>query len=144
MGKVYVVTAGEYSDYRILAIFSDRIKAEEYKIKYEEVVGEEARIEEYVLNLSKKRWFITTVWMDREGNVLDVYKSGNTGPWGIGFQGFDYYYGGKNIEYFRWGVETDDVKKAIKVANEKRAIILANNLWGKEDEVKRLFLSKNL
>jgi len=144
MGKVYVVTAGKYSDYHILAIFSDRRKAEEYKIKYEEVVGEEAWIEEYVLNPSKKRWFIITVWMDREGNVIDVYKSENTGPEDIGFQGFDCCYGEKNVEYFRWGVETDDVKKAIKVANEKRAIILANNLWGKEDEVKRLFSVKNL
>jgi hypothetical protein len=144
MGKVYVVTAGVYSDYHILAVFSNRESAEKYKEKYEKNVREDARIEEYMLDSPEDEWIVTTVAMDKEGNVIDVVKSENTEPEKIGFQGFEHLYGGKEITYFQWGVVTDDEKRAIKVANEKRAIILANNLWGKEDEVKRLFSVKNL
>lgn len=103
---------------------------------------EDARIEEYMLDSPEDEWIVTTVAMDKEGNVIDVDKSENTEPEKIGFQGFEHFYGGKEITYFQWGVVTDDEKRAIKVANESRTIILANNLWNREEETKSFFARK--
>ena len=33
-----------------------------------------------------------------------------------------------------WGVATIDEEKAIKVTNEKRGILVANNLWGNRNK----------
>lgn len=42
--KIYVITKGEYSDYRIITATTDKSLAEKIKAKY---CGEEAEIEEY-------------------------------------------------------------------------------------------------
>lgn len=51
MGKVFVVTQGDYSDYKIVGVFSSRLKAEEIcpAVK-DESCG--ARIEEYELDVN--------------------------------------------------------------------------------------------
>lgn len=47
--KIYIVTAGEYSDYGILAAFLDKTKAEQFVEKYNRPDGyyDRAEIEEY-------------------------------------------------------------------------------------------------
>lgn len=137
MKTVYVVTSGVYSDYGINAIFSSKQKAQAYidtvdnKAEgWQQLV--EPRIEEWLMDLPKKQWLSTRVRMDKEGNVIaaEIVNSGENEE--IGFITWDY--NGNLL----WGVATTDKRKAIKVTNEKRVWILANNLWGKEltDEAK--------
>lgn len=71
MGKVYVVTSGEYSDYHIVAVFTNEEQAE----KYADSLGlrrgyAEASVEEYDLNPAVpdvRRYHFAQV--DHEGEV---------------------------------------------------------------------------
>ena len=58
--KVYIVTSGDYDDYRIAEVFSTKEKAEEY-IEY---FGDDYRIEEYNLDnpIEPKEniWYVNT------------------------------------------------------------------------------------
>ena len=49
MDKVYVVTSGEYSDYRIVKIFTDKAKAEKYAELYQKTDcwADNTQVEEY-------------------------------------------------------------------------------------------------
>lgn len=77
MGKVYVVTAGSYSDYRIEAVFSSRKKAQDYqdyidaksqKLRLKNHYYEEFNdIEEYTLNDPPTFMSVYCVHIDMEG-----------------------------------------------------------------------------
>lgn len=50
MNKVYVVTRGEYSDYDIEAIFTNREAAEKYCAVHPNIYGDEPMIEEWYIS----------------------------------------------------------------------------------------------
>ena len=135
MKKVYIVTAGNYSDYHIVAVFSTRKKAEEFLKRYEEVYPYiDVRIEEHPIDVPVEKRFGYRVMMKKNGDVVSIEKAYETQ---FGFRGFHFLSGD-----LIWAVNTDDEKKAIKVVNEKRAIILAHDAWGDEERVRQIFKRK--
>jgi len=124
---VYVVTSGEYSSYSIEGVFTDKVMAEKIVDKLSEpykVLHEKVRIEEFFLNLPVDEFEVITVRMTKEGSVLEVLHSVGRDR---GIHGFDH------PGNLMWSIFGKDEERAIKVANEKRVQIIANNLWGADD-----------
>ena len=119
--NVYVVTSGEYSDYRIRRVFSDRKKAKEFI----DTVGDNYRIETYALDEPTERE--TKVWrvrLDtkrkaiRETSVMsdDSYKD-------LFRLERDAYSGEEVMEIY---VESDSKERAEKIASERYGAVFAN------------------
>ena len=128
--KVYVVTEGVYSDYHILGVFSDRRLAENFISKYtgsSRYYGDEIRIEEYALDVSPEKWEWIFIRMDRNGNVLEYESVISAKQLKPNPSKPDFDFDGNLILY----VNTNSVEKAVKVANEVRARLLAEGLWNK-------------
>jgi hypothetical protein len=119
--KVYLVTSGQYSDYRVEAVFSTIERAESYKtgVQYANDV------EEYDLDPEepprlKEGESLFYVHMMKNGSV-DFCRACTEDPsifvqerWGV-----------QNIH----GATRLDREHAIKVANERRASLLATGNW---------------
>ena len=115
--KVYVVTTGEYSDYRIEGVFSSREKAEEY-------INHSTNpylngIDEWVLDEKKpdkgEKIFAVTSAFDK----IDFHVFGG------GYYSIEYkdlmqcnsgWYGGCDIRFY---IYTDTRERAIKIASER-------------------------
>jgi len=69
MVKVHIVTAGEYSDYCIIAAFSNATVAKEFKDLYNAT-----KVEVWSLDQPKAEWVTTTVRMSRSGEVLETWS----------------------------------------------------------------------
>lgn len=142
----YVITIGDYSDYRIIGVFDDKEKAEKAKNSYNKVAEEEdlgygsrAVIEEYFKNIlgnvpdGHKR---IRVHMDVNGyskliqevDGEDSSYSSVTPPYRFGHTIVD---GIRVREGVCFEVIATDFTHAIKIANEKRAQLIANNEWNK-------------
>lgn len=126
--KVYVVTTGQYSDFGIRAVFSIEASAQEY-IEVQGNLLETPGIEEYDLDMPKEEWKCTRVRMAQDGRVIETEPI-------IDVQGFIYFDSSGNLV---WTVRSDDQDWAIKVVNEKRAQIIARNIWGNNEAVNELF-----
>jgi len=134
MSKVFVVGSGEYSDFGINAVFDSREQAEAYinALAKPQRWGENVSIFEMELNPDMKEikagrsiYFVT---MDINGNVLneDGYRVANLNDFSEGDRlGFNY---SDNMELYCFAT---DEKHAIKIANEIRAQLIANNGWGR-------------
>lgn len=124
MDKVYIITHGDYSDYTICAVFSTRDKAEEYIQQH----GNTYYIEEYSIDDEVEQSEIWSVeiglsshkikrceWCDDDWSRERVDK----------FRVFEPVF--QNEE---WSVKmilrADSMSRAIKVANERVAQIVAN------------------
>ena len=123
--KVYIVADGAYSDYGICAVFSSKKRAGEYQklIKAD-------WLEEWDMDVPKWAWQFVRVRMTRDGEVMKSEPA-------VGIEEGFLYWDWK--ESLNWSVSGNDIKRAIKVVNEKRAIILAHNLWGNEEGTRELF-----
>lgn len=115
--KVYVVTAGEYSDYRIEGVFSSREKAEEY-INHstdQDLNG----IDEWVLDEKKpdkgEKIFEVTSSFDK----IDFHISGREhNP--VEYKDLMQYYITWNRSHnIRFYIYTDTRERAIKIASER-------------------------
>jgi len=138
----YLVTGGTYSDYHVAAVFSTRASAKVF-IKG---LGDDMQIEEWPIDMPPDKWAEMHIVMDRAGNVIRAEVSkpsvlrdepGNhffyvLSEWGR-------LQGEKGDILFSTVVRTDDKERAIKVANERRTMILTHGLWGKSG-VARLWL----
>lgn len=124
MKKIYVVTAGEYSDYRIQAVFSEKEIAEKYVKLFKK--DSDFRVEEHDLNPDKEGisngYNPFYVIMTREGECVSVNKDLSCyfdhGSINVGWDG--------NLEV---SLFAKDKKHAIKIANEKRLQVIAGNHW---------------
>ena len=134
MSEVFIVTAGSYSDYRILAVFSSKEGAKAYteKLSHTELPISRGNyeIEEWDIDIPAEHWLKTVICMDKEGNVIEAWLDDNNGWMNSGFDSY-----GDLV----WGVETEDRNRAIKVVNEVRGQIIALGLWGKGAEVRQIF-----
>ena len=125
MAKVYMVTDGSYSDYRVLGIYSTKAKAEKAKVLF----NADNDVDPVELDATPEvppgmlKWVVE---MDRNGNVKDVsrenceYHSSSAAVW----KPFD-----KDVMYLRAAIWAKDEEHAVKIANEWRTRIVANNLW---------------
>ena len=135
--KIYIVTSGEYSDYHINAVFSTKENAERYnKIHasgdFEDI--EEFEVDEDMALMNRIRDEKITIYlicMDRNGNVKETKKE------------LPCLYLVKSIlagkckhvlyaDCMDMRVIAKDEKHAVKIVNERRVQLIANNEWGKK------------
>lgn len=127
--KVYVVTKGTYSDYRIEAIFDNKEAAD--NLAYN-LCGQwdEARVEEYevgkVCDRMLPRW---CGLMDRYGNSEYPGKAtSENSPYVRFYPERKDKYTGRDA-YLSFSIETETLEKAIKIMNEKRILLIATGFW---------------
>ena len=126
MGKVYIVTSGEYSDYSIEACFSTRALAEAYLAgRAQGQPYHPGDIEEFSLDEPNEWKSACTVRMKRNG-----YSWGGDLEWEHNPSPF--------VKLYRFPVGeiameckvlTDSKETAVKVANEKRTQLIALGQW---------------
>jgi hypothetical protein len=128
---IYVVTEGCYSDYSIRGVFDNKELAEEYASQIN------GQVETYSLNTAdnmlERGYRHYVVHMHESGEVIDVRQYGCKiqSCWHVSCNrsGNGYYDG--NASFY---VCSKSEEGAIKVANERRAQLIALNRWRKEGE----------
>lgn len=139
MGTIWGVSSGSYSDYIVEALFSSKEKAQEFLDEYSKF-DSEARLEEFDYDPEPPRAIeVIGVHIDMEGNVLRVYDPRWVREGAVGFVGYGLADVWRGPRVLIWVVPTTDKERAIKVVNEKRAIILANEAWGDPEATLALF-----
>lgn len=148
--EVYIITEGEYSDYRIIAVFSDEQAAQAFVDDYnEQAEFNRADIEEWPIDDRTRRGdkrIGHTVVMARDGTVLKCWSYGNAtyypkqsiwsiarcpiGPARPEVHGDT---AATLLELLGTNIYARDEQHAIKIANEKRAQLIAEGLWKVED-----------
>ena len=130
--KVYVTSAGEYSDYRITNVFRNREDAEAYVRDH----GDESAVEEYELRegpVERRNWY-TYYWnADQPDHGRDGIRMGN--PWEYGPDARDFDGDPRHVRH-HWTrppaghanvlrIEGWDRDRVLKVYSEQRAQELA-------------------
>ena len=124
---IYLVTSGDYSDYHVCAVFDSKDIAEQYLEQYNNLSANsylsKAKIEEYPLNAAvTPEGFIYDIIMWRDGDIQGCYfcsdpqQSANDGRV-------------TEMGRFQIRVRGKTTKHAIKIANEKRTFLIANNQY---------------
>lgn len=139
--KVYIVTAGSYSDYRILACFSSRYRAKQYLENYRKMgacASDGIEIETHNLNVPNEWGYVTSVNMCKDGSLYKVrwHPDPVRTNWVYAPRSGHKFYQGKNpnpalaeCTYLSSTVVTDDHERAIKVTNELRTQLIASGEW---------------
>jgi hypothetical protein len=146
MDKIYAVSSGDYSDYHIEAIFESEELAQKYlkekidelKEKYgkdHEYWNEYREIEVYILNKKKMDIGYYNVGMYKNGNVRNVYKRNGRidADEEVMIKQFkereehNKQRINKIINCLIFCVSAKDEKHAIKIANERRTQLIAEN-----------------
>ena len=131
--KVFVVTSGEYSGYQIEAIFTTRFLAE----KYLSACGlNDHNIEEWALDEWSARLeqgfchYGVDIW--ENGDLRCPATKEHSDNDGYSFPWFAKERGEKPfLRMFCWA---KDEKHAVKITNEKRIQLIAENRWGERNE----------
>lgn len=124
--KIYIVTCGNYSNYRIVGVFSNRKKAKR-AVSLCSDDFDKAIIEVWILNKElpfPKDMLPWEVRMDKQGNLLSI---GN-----INYEYFKESTSfGNNNTVVNFKIIAKDEDHAIKIANEKRVHLIVNekNDW---------------
>lgn len=125
---IYVVTQGAYSDHHIVGVYESRGLAEE-------VHGQDCEIEEWPLNtdLNEHRDGVAryNVMMLRDGTVHNVSQYWKNRCEPRDCEPMDYFQYNTKItiriaEFEMWA---KDAAHAIKIANERRTQLIAENKW---------------
>ena len=122
--KVYIVTSGEYSDYQIESVFSDKEKAE----KYIDTHDSDMEIEEYDLDYYKEKDidFYEVVISEYKGeNSNGCFSKAGDNEIKDSFSTFTLY--GNTTRYWYFYIACNSGKKAIKIASERLMAIKANS-----------------
>jgi len=151
MNEIYLVTQGNYSDYGVRGVFTDKDLATEYAAqittKYEAARVDTRQIMTKLIAPINYRGY--TVTMDIDGNtdqvendaVGDLNVDNSYPDMEFGLTGLFVVEDGKNCpvrEYIATGkytfiINTDKgTEGAIKIANERRIRMIAENKWPKK------------
>ena len=138
--KIYIVTSGEYSDYRIDAVFTTKEKA----VEYVEQHGTDYNIEKHNLDeeVEKKTQLWRIEFCVEDGKLCEAsptsYDRNKVVDTCFIFDTFDYW---KNKPYIRFYVDADSMDRAVKIARERFAAVKANEyIWirlTRPDEIDR-------
>lgn len=120
--KVYLVTDGDYEDYQVLAVFSDKSQADTLADR----LGATVEVESRCLNPPLSSFQRVVVLMDREGD--SSWKVEWKSVFESGFQEFKPLdkEGAVAMCYICAG---NDETQAIEGANDARVLLVANHLW---------------
>lgn len=128
--KIYVITAGKYSNYHICAVTTDKERAEILKKWY---YGDDTQIKEFIdgdhESVPDAAEFIPVWYVDvkEDGNVatciIDRYVSQERIP-DATFDFFRSFYDGNGM-HFKGILAAQDKEHAIKIVKDKRAEMLA-------------------
>lgn len=123
---VYLATKGSYSDYRVLGVFTTREKAQErLDANKTEVYADDGSIEEFHLDQNgylPGHLKFAHVRMSRNGETMEIKVE----PYG--YLSEDSWFGDQKSE--RWfHMMARDTEHAIKIANERRTQLIADNKW---------------
>ena len=128
--KVYIVTSGEYSDYRINAVFTTKEKANEYIQQN----GTDYQIEKYNLNeevvKEEKLWRVQFP-LDRDF-CIDSHRSVSATSWECNENFKDTCIVssiGSSKYFINFYIVADAMDRAIKVASERFMAIRANEYF---------------
>ena len=129
--KVYVVTSGRYSDYRLEAIFEKKEDADALVF----ILPDGNNVEEWTVN--KRRVVpLWSMWMKRNGDIDGGYIAPDASTGG------EESIASSDNDLMEFEVLADTPERAVKIANERRAIILSHNLWGDSKKIEELFFGK--
>ena len=123
--NVYLVTAGDYSDYHVVAAFSSMELAEAFRARLPR--PHDAWIQSYPLDAGHRWGHLVTVLMARDGRVLNTYRT-----WGeVGQSNYRLleFYKGQERRVLCVDAQTEDEESAVKTCNETRAQLIAANIW---------------
>lgn len=126
MEKVYIVTRGNYSDYRIMRVFRSRQAAKRF-IKQAEDHDEfyrasDYRIEEWEIGTGKELPLFH-VWIDANGDADGSYENESV-------EYCEIVQSAKTGNLFlNCVIAAENKEHAIKVANERRAMLIASGQW---------------
>ena len=129
---VYMVTAGEYSDYRVRGIFSTLEKAQAAIAMEPKHNGDDMEIEPMHLDPLERRpksYLTYAVRMNKDGNVTNCYKVS------VFSEPYMFYSGGA----LSCTIYARNDAHAVKIVAERRAIIVANDEWGDPQALKARF-----
>ena len=116
--KVYVVTAGDFSDYHIERVFSTKEKAQEYL----DYLGNanNASMEEYILDKEAPRGvFGYRVSFDEDGSAEAELTDFNDRFSYYRKDAFQYKKSFGNHKYYWFNIEAKDAPHAVKIASER-------------------------
>lgn len=123
--KIYIITSGDYSDYRIRHVFSSKKLAEEFIDRTDD---DECRIEVFDLDaeLPERKtilYEISIYVLNKNVSYVATWRQDN----GFYYNGL-IRYGLDNVEKGRisFFVESDSRKRAIKIASERFGAVIAN------------------
>ena len=130
MKIMYVVTAGEYSDYGIEAMFDEESLAKAYIASVKSSGYQEMRIETYNLNPHEKQLRLGyksyLVRMTKDGICPELYQSERAPD--DGENNTPFFDNKQNLVMY---VFAKDEQHALKIVNERRIEIKAFKKWGK-------------
>ena len=141
MSTIYAVSSGDYSDYRVVAVFSTRAKAGAFIAAIPDSEWNEIEVYELdpdTADLIKDGYALWRVLMLRDGTVESIEKS-NLGRYCYSVTNcrFEIWrrsqapaYRGKGIPDCLVGTAmAKSAEHAIKIVNEKRTQLIASNRW---------------
>ncbi len=123
MAKVYLVTEGCYSDYRVLGVYSTKENADYAHVLY----ASDNKIEEYDLDYfgddPRDGLLPYAVEMKKTGDVAEVIR------WGVHEVPSSKWVPLMYSDAVRFFVRARDDEHAVKIANERRAELIASESW---------------
>ena len=136
---IYAVSAGNCSDYHIVAVFSSKKLAENFMLSvksdhYNDI--EEYQLDPPAADLIKRGYSVWTVYMLKDGTTEQAWRTDSCNI----IDGKEQHviwgrtkapaYKGKNVpDILTSSVWAKTEKQAIKIVNEKRVQMIANNEW---------------
>lgn len=127
--KIYIITSGEYSDYRINAVFTTKEKA----VDYVEQHGTYYNIEEYEIDkdVEKKTQLWCIVFFVEDGNLSEaIPTSRNRNELVDTCYIFDTYDYEKEKSFIRLYIDAESMNRAVKIARERFTAVKANEyIW---------------
>ena len=128
--KVYVITAGECDDYRIVAVYSDKEKAKRVlEIFSKSNPNEVYTIEEHDLDLDEQKFQWTYLKIGKDYSVIQLEREVTRNPiWTVDNPEYDI--NGNVMVY----VNTWDTEKAISVAKQVAVRMFNRDETNKEEK----------
>ena len=120
---IYLLSEGTYSDYRVLGVYTTREKAEAAAVAFGTTKNDDMAIEEYSLDAAPQMPEGLLPWK------AIMYHDGRASVWRVSAQDFKeeigLYTGGFDDDHVWVTLWARDADHAIKVASEKRRVLLA-------------------